>query len=82
MISFEYKKISALTGFTEVHYTHVDKDDGMFSVIADQRGMRFEGKSPIFSDIDELDILARTIGAAWEEHLKLKPKLSKTLSGH
>jgi hypothetical protein len=78
-MKFERKKISALTGNTEVHFS-LDSSD--FKIIADQSGIRLRGESPTLYENEELQSFAKAVSDAFKDHLKLKPKLVSTLSGH
>jgi hypothetical protein len=78
-MKFEKKKISALTGNTEVHFS---EESSEFKIIADKTGIRLQGSSPTFYDITELNIFAKAVGDAWNNHIKLKPDLMASLNGH
>lgn len=51
-------------------------------MISDAGGIRFQGLSPVISDRKSLDELAKTIGAAWNEHVTLRQALRAKLSNH
>ncbi len=80
-MKFERKKVSALTGNTEVRFI-LDTVESDFSIIASPTGVSFRGNSPEFFDPVDIQELARTIGQAFTEHTKLKPRLSTNLAGH
>lgn len=70
MMKFTRTKRDALSGQTEVAY-----DWNGFQIVASAKGVRFDGRSPdIFGQI-ELQLLAKTVGDAWGDHLLLKPNL-------
>lgn len=79
MLTFTKEKISALSGLTEVRFTETssveERPHDHFMVIADRRGVRMQGRSPILDDEAKLQSYAKAIADAWSEHGKLKPKL-------
>lgn len=81
---FRVDKYSALDGKTTVAFIQERKETGEpFTIKVNQSGMSFSGSmdQPI-SDKVQLNDLARLIGDAWKEHMKLVPKLTSSLSGH
>lgn len=83
-MKFKTEKVSSLQGHTEVRQTLEDttEDQVPFVIAAAPQGIQLRGVSPYLGSIDELDSFAQAIDRAWREHLKLRPKLSQTLSGH
>ncbi len=83
-MKFEKVKNENIMGGTQVIFTTegIDADKDRFKVIANKQGIRLLGPSPVLETRKDLDDLARTIAAAWSEHLLLKPKLTTNLSGH
>lgn len=79
-LEFVRTKFDGLDGKTKVAFQELHSD---FSIIADQEGIRFRGdmKEPI-STQGELQGLAEVTSTAWTEHLRLKPKLYTSVSGH
>lgn len=82
-MNFNKEKVSALSGHTEVRYTHTPKPDEEkmfppFRVIANKFGVRMEGASPAITDMEELEEFAKLISLAWVEHTKLKPQIEVT----
>lgn len=77
-------KVSTLMGHTEVRFTEITGEESStpFVIIADYTGIRFEGKSSPLDTTQRLRELAKSIDAAWREHLKLKPQIARSLSGH
>jgi hypothetical protein len=86
-LKFKREKVSSLMGHTEVRYTEEgtagDVPESAFQIIADPMGVRFRGgPSTHLSSSDDLELFAATVGAAFHDHVALKPKLAKNLSGH
>lgn len=71
-MKFERKKFDNLSGGTSVTYT-----DGEFELLATREGVLIKGHSPVISNMDELQELAKVLSDAWAEHLRLKPRLMK-----
>jgi hypothetical protein len=86
-LKFKREKVSSLMGYTEVRYTEEgmagDVPENPFQIIADPMGVRFKGgPSTHITSQDDLEIFAATVGAAFHDHVALKPKLARNLSGH
>jgi hypothetical protein len=77
-MKFDKKKVDALTGKTEVHYT-LAHEGQEFRIIAASTGVRFQGNSPEFFEQADVQALAQIIGQAFTDFTRLKPRL--TLSG-
>lgn len=62
--------------------THVGFDDatGTELIRASPDGITI--KNYLVKTRPELEFLAELVGKAWAEHIKLAPKITKTLSGH
>lgn len=78
MSEFIRTKFDSLDGKTVVAFT---TPDDSFSIKADKASLRIEGKL-VFESAEDVQEYFHKMGAAWTEHLKLKPKLVNTLSGH
>jgi hypothetical protein len=75
-MTFDKKKVSALSGDTEVIFTLFNEGkETDFRIIASPRGVRFEGRSPAFAGKDGAEVLAQTIGQAFTEYMMLKPRI-------
>jgi hypothetical protein len=78
-MNFTKQKVDGLMGGVEVHYISDTKEPGfeVFEIVASIQGVQFRGRSPHLSTTDDLDTLAKTVGAACSEHRGLlKCKLS------
>lgn len=86
--NFKKEKVSSLLGHTEVRFEQIPPEatkptSPLFTVVASSRGLYISGHMIGFiENMAELDEFAQVVSDAWVEHLKLKPKLTKTLSGH
>jgi hypothetical protein len=84
-MKFKREKLDLPTGvavfFTE---SGTDQEGELepFQIIANRRGVRFEGKSPTLESIMDLDAFAKTVSEAWKDHLALKPTILRTGAGH
>lgn len=80
---FEKKKVQALSGKTEVHFTlQTNEASEPFVIVASGSGVCFRGRSPDFFGQEGAELLAQTIGAAFTEYTRLKPRLSASAAGH
>lgn len=82
-MTFTKSKVDALTGKTEVHFTlQVPEGEPEFKIVASSSGVRFDGRSPEFWGQEGAQVLAQTIGQAFTEYQKLRPKFATNMSGH
>ncbi len=83
-MKFERKKVISPEGLATWYYTEVTQDPSLhdFMLIVDQQGVRFTGRSSVIFDMDDLQAFAQQMSDCWTEHMKLKPRLVSTLSGH
>lgn len=75
MIEFEREKKSTLAGATVVRYTEISTKDapfGPFFIEASAEGIRFEGQSPLITSPQDYEVLARIIGQAGTQQVKLR----------
>lgn len=80
-VEFVKNKYSSLDGRTKVMVTL--KGPKSFCVQATPSGVELMGPlSTEISDREELDHYAQLVAEGWKEHIKLIPKISRTLSGH
>jgi predicted TIM-barrel enzyme len=77
-MEYEKKKISALTGETQMVFTVGELRDGVREetgkIIAGPVGVTFSGQLAVMS-YEELQELAALIGEAWKAHMSLKKKI-------
>lgn len=77
---FEKDKFSKLDGGTVVRVKLKGEE---FTIEARPYGVVILGPVPYEIDSREsLDKLAQLIAESWKEHMKLKPQIARTLSGH
>lgn len=80
---FKKSKVETLAGKTEVQFTlEVPEGDPEFKIIASASGVRFKGESPDFWGQEGAQKLAETIGQAFTEYQKMRPRFATTVSGH
>ncbi len=81
-MEFDVTKYSGIDGQTKVRMTLKtgSQVDAPYLEAA-VSGLTVHGKFE-FMDNSDLQAFAKAMGGAWKEHLKLKPKLVSTLSGH
>ena len=78
---FVKDKYSSLDGRTKVLITL--KGETKFVVQATPSGIELMSPMNVeISDREELDHYAQLIAEGWKEHIKLIPKIAKTVSGH
>lgn len=79
-MKFLKEKVSALSGETEIRFTQIvegeDKPFPPFRLTATKLGVTFEGNSAPFTDMQELQDLAKVVSDAWSAHRKLQPDLT------
>lgn len=76
MIKFSRDKFSGLDGRTKVRYQAEDAVD--FYIDGDEVGVTLKGQLTLY-EAQDFEDLAKAIGNAANEHLKLKPKLTKDI---
>lgn len=79
-MEFVKKKIPSIGGKgAEVHFMQVPHDDEKpyppFAIVCTASGCRWEGKTTTIKDMEDLQDMARVASEAWQEHLKLKPRI-------
>ncbi len=80
---FNKSKVETLVGKVEVQFTlQVAEGEPEFKIIASSGGVRFKGESPEFWGHEGAEKLAQTIGQAFTEYQKLRPKFATSMSGH
>lgn len=77
-MKFLRTKFDSLDGKTVVALT---SEDDKFQLKASRSGVMINGELEI-EGMQELDQFAKLLSDAWKEHLRLKPKLQSSLSGH
>lgn len=72
-MKFTKSKIDGLMGGVESHWVLEEKEPGFepFEIVASIQGIQFRGRSTHISTVDDLETLARTVGAAANEHKAL-----------
>lgn len=78
-MKFDKRKLSAIEGHTEIRFTQTPErgEDPFppFQIVVSKHGMKFEGKSCIVTDMQDLQDLAKIISDAWvcfEREMKVK----------
>lgn len=76
-------KYSALDGKTTISWQEQSQEETPFTVKVTSEGMTFEGKlsGPIITERDLQDF-AKMVSDCWQDHRKLAPKITTSLSGH
>lgn len=74
-------KMSGIDGQAKVVFTLVEPAISTFQIEASRQGVKLRGELELTQFVD-LQPFAKAVTDAWREHLKLVPKISKTLSGH
>lgn len=57
---------------TEIRFTNAD-----FALVATRKGIQFQGRSLVFTDLADLRALAEVIDKAYRAHKTLVPKLER-----
>ena len=84
-MKFSKQKLDAM-GVIRVEYTDehsiTDPPTSTFRIVATREGVRLEGESSVISDRKELDVFAKAVADAWQDHRALVPKIMTSASGH
>jgi hypothetical protein len=75
VVKFIKKKISALSGETEVLFELSEQKDNQdgdpWRVVGSLQGVTFRGNAPFIADNEDLQDFAKVMSLAWTEHRKL-----------
>lgn len=82
---FTVETVSSFDGMTTTLFVEKTKEPfpNPFTVRANQTGVWFHGALQAkLSTQDDFEKFAELVGEAASEHVRLRPKISRTLSGH
>jgi hypothetical protein len=75
VVKFTKRKISALSGETEVRFEmegeKTNQDSEPWCIVGSIQGVTFRGYAPYIADNEDLQDFAKVMSMAWTEHRKL-----------